>query len=248
MPNANPRPDRAPALPHPEWNRTALGHTRGRLGRAASGTLLLWVASGLAGGGGGPASGDAGSRAPTAGAFLTAPLVAQASRSEAAATPEEAAGHFIRSLRGVRWADAARFLDPEPLDDFRAVVTMITEVDASGAFLEYLTGTDATAYARLTSAEVFARALTALTDDMPGLTHSLYDRDDEILGVVEEGPDTAHVVYRTLARVSGAVPELKVMQLRRGPDGWRVFWSAELDVLETALRGARRLSDRGPAG
>lgn len=157
-------------------------------------------------------------------------------------TPEEAAERFIRSLRSVDWAAAAAVLDPEPLADFRALVTMITEVDESGAFLEYLTGTDSAAYARLGDREVFVRALTALTDDMPGLTHSLYDRDDRIVGGILEGADTAHVVYRTVARISGAVPEVKVMQLRRGPDGWRVLWTAELDVLETALRGARRLS------
>jgi hypothetical protein len=48
------------------------------------------------------------------------------------------------------------------------------------------------------------------------------------------------VVYRTVARISGAVPEVKVMQMRRGVAGWRVAWSDELEVLEAALRGAPR--------
>ncbi len=55
-----------------------------------------------------------------------------------------------------------------------------------------------------------------------------------------EGADAAHVVYRTTARISGGVPEMKVMTLSRTPDGWRVWWSDELEVLDAALRGIAR--------
>ena len=84
------------------------------------------------------------------------------------------------------------------------------------------------------------RAIGHLIDDMPGLMHSLYDRDDDVIGNVDEGPDDAHAVYRTTARLSGAIPEVKVMQLQRGPGGWRVLWSDELEVLDAALRGVGR--------
>lgn len=161
--------------------------------------------------------------------------------AELTASPDSAAALFIRSIRSMRWSAAAQFMDPEPLSLFHDVVTMITEPDASGDLLDYLTGTDTTAYRALDAREVFDRALTTLTGDMPGLTYSLQDRDDEFLGHVTEGTDSAHVVYRTQSRLSGALPEVKVMQMRRGPEGWRVLWSDELDVLETALRGAGRV-------
>lgn len=160
---------------------------------------------------------------------------------ELTASPDSAAALFIRSVRSMRWSAAAQFMDPEPLGLFHDVVTMITEPDASGDLLDYLTGTDRAAYGTLDAPEVFDRALTTLTGDMPGLTYSLQDRDDEFLGHVMEAPDSAHVVYRTQSRLSGALPEVKVMQMRRGPAGWRVLWSDELDVLETALRGSGRL-------
>jgi hypothetical protein len=160
---------------------------------------------------------------------------------ELTASPDSAAVLFIRSVRSMRWSAAAQFMDPEPLGLFHDVVTMITEPDASGDLLDYLTGTDPAAYGALDAPEVFDRALTTLMGDMPGLTYSLQDRDDEFLGHVMEGADSAHVVYRTESRLSGALPEVKVMQMRRGPEGWRVLWSDELDVLETALRGAGRL-------
>jgi hypothetical protein len=161
--------------------------------------------------------------------------------AELTATPDAAAELFIRSVRSLRWSAAAQFVDDETLGLFRDVVTMITEPEETGALLEYLTGTDPTGYDRLEPREVFDRALTALIADMPGLSHSFSDRDDEFLGHVAETPDSAHVVYRTEARISGAVPEVKVMQMRRGSAGWRVLWSDELDVLEAALRGAHRM-------
>ena len=175
------------------------------------------------------------------GFLATAQRASAQTLPELTASPDSAAALFIRSVRSMRWSAAAQFMDPEPLGLFHDVVTMITEPDASGDLLDYLTGTDRAAYGALDAPEVFDRALTTLTGDMPGLTYSLQDRDDEFLGHVAEGADSAHVVYRTQSRLSGALPEVKVMQMRRGPAGWRVLWSDELDVLETALRGAGRL-------
>lgn len=117
---------------------------------------------------------------------------------------------------------------------------MIADADSAGDVRRYLTDTDAAAYAGLASEEVVARALGATIDGMPGLMHAVYDRDDDVIGSVAEGADTAHVVYRTTARLSGAVPEVKVMQLARTEAGWRVLWSDELEVLDAALRGVPR--------
>ena len=161
--------------------------------------------------------------------------------AELTASPDSAAALFIRSVRALRWSAAAQFMDPEPLALYRDIVTMITEPEQAGDLLEYLTGADSATYAAMDAPEVFDRALTTLTGDMPGLSYNLRDRDDEVLGHVPEGADSAHVVYRTQSRISGALPEVKVMQMRRGPQGWRVLWSDELDVLEAALRGAGRV-------
>ncbi len=165
------------------------------------------------------------------------PTAAQTSPADATTTPSEAAGLFIRSVRAIRWDAAARFVAPETLDRFRTTVTMIADADTTGAIRTFLVRTDSAGLGALDPSEVFGRAVGAMVDDMPGLMHSLYDRDDEVLGHVTEGADTAHVVYRTTARLSGAVPEVKVMQLVRTPAGWRVLWSDELEVLEAALRG-----------
>lgn len=168
------------------------------------------------------------------------PLTAQ-TLDEVTATPDSTAALFLRSLRAIRWDTAARLIHDDTLERFKTSTRMMAAADASGEVSAYLVGADSTALPDLTAAEVFERAVGAVIDDMPGLMHSIYDRDDEVLGHVREGADTAHVVYRTTARLSGAVPEVKVMQLARaGNEGWRVRWSDELEILEAALRGATR--------
>lgn len=170
---------------------------------------------------------------PTAGAAQTL--------EELTATPESTAEIFLRSVRAIRWSAVAQFVHDETLERFRSTVRSFAAVDASGEVTEYLVDTDSTGLIALDAADVFARSMGVVIDDMPGLMHAIYDRDDEILGHVPEGEDRAHVVYRTTARLSGAVPEIKVMQLgRAGAGSWRVLWSDELEVLNAALRGVGR--------
>lgn len=156
-------------------------------------------------------------------------------------TPESAAELFLRSVRAIRWSAAAQFMHDETLGRFHMTSRMIAAADTSGEISRYLVGTDSTGLVVLEPAEVFARSIGATIDDLPGLMHSLYDRDDEVLGHVTEDDTTAHVVYRTTPRLSGAVSEVKVMQVRRAEEGgWRVLWSDELEVLDAALRGVGR--------
>ena len=178
--------------------------------------------------------------------LLTAVAVAAAVPSaraqtlaELTSTPESAADAFLRSVRAIRWEVTGQLLHPQTSDRFRTLVSMIAAADTTGEARRYLTGTDTGGFTALGDAEVFERAIGAMIDDMPGLMHALYDRDDEVLGHVAEGADSAHVVYRTLARIGGAVPEVKVMQLARVDEGWRILWSDELEVLDAALRGVR---------
>jgi len=192
---------------------------------APPGRATLWLACGLL----------TGAQAAASPTLLRAQSLAQRT-----ATPEATATLFLRSVRAIRWDAAAQLTHPRTLERFHTLVTMMSEADSAGQVRTYLTGTDAASYPTLSPADVFERALGAMMGDMPGLMHAVFDRDDEVLGHVLESADTAHVVYRTTARLSGAVPEVKVMQLTRTAAGWRVAWSDELEVLEAALRGVGR--------
>lgn len=168
-------------------------------------------------------------------------LAAQGTLAEATATPEGTADAFLRSLRAIRWDATAALLHPATLDRFHQVVTAVVEADTTGQVRATLVDVPGAAvYARLSPEEVFARSVGTMIDSMPGLMHAIFDRDDRVLGHLVEGSDTAHVVYRTTPRISGAVSEVNVLQLGRTARGWRVRWSDELQVLDTALRGFAR--------
>lgn len=157
------------------------------------------------------------------------------------ATPDSAAALFLRSVRAIRWSVAAQFVHDETLERFFETTRMLAAADTTGEISRYLVGVDSVSVRPLAPSDVFARSLGATIDGMPGLMHALYDRDDAVLGHVPDGDGMAHVVYRTTARISGAVSEVKVMQLGRSDDGgWRVLWSDELEVLDAALRGVGR--------
>ncbi|MEM7414836.1 MAG: hypothetical protein AAF389_05010 [Gemmatimonadota bacterium] len=155
-------------------------------------------------------------------------------------TPDEAAGHFLRSVRAIRWETAAEFLHAETQQRFRATVEMIVDADTTGVMLAFLVEGGRADLGARPDVDVFDDAIGAVIDDMPGLMHAMYDRDDSVVGAVSEGDVDAHVVYRTTARISGATSEVKVMQLRETDAGWRVVWSDELEVLDAALRGISR--------
>jgi len=180
--------------------------------------------------------------AATVAAPITAPSTVEAQElAELTETPEAAAGLFLRAVRAIRWSAAAQFIHAETLERFFTTTRMFAAADTTGEISRLLVGTDSVALAELDASEVFARSIGATIDGMPGLMHALYDRDDEVLGHVAEGDSVAHVVYRTTARISGAVPEVKVMRLGRADaGGWRVLGSDELEVLDAALRGVGR--------
>ena len=160
--------------------------------------------------------------------------------SEVTHTPEGTATLFLRAIRAIRWGAAAQLLHDTTLERFHFTVTTIANGDQSGELGAYLVQTDSAGLAALDPTEIFDRAIGAVIDDMPGLMHALYDRDDDVIGSVDEDPESSHTVYRTTARISGAVPEVKVMQLAATPSGWRVVWSDELEVIQAALYGVGR--------
>jgi len=174
------------------------------------------------------------------------PVAAQ-TLAQLTASPDSTAVLFLRSVRAIRWRAAAQFIHPATLERFRDVVGYMVNTDSTGALLKEFTGVSTDAQLRaLPPAVVFDRAVGRMVDDMPGFMHSLFDHDDHVIGHVTEGADSAHVVYRTIERLQGAQPEVRVIQMARTPEGWRVLWSDELEVLEAALRGIPRT--RRPPG
>ena len=162
--------------------------------------------------------------------------------------PDSVATEFQSALRAVAWRAALVRLHPEALEDFHLRISILVESDTTRAPIQKLYPDGGLATFRSTSKEeVFLRVLEVLSEDALGLVHALVVRDVEVVGHVPEGPEMAHVVYRSTADLSGAEPELRLMTMKRDGDRWRVRASQEVDILFEAFRGISR-ERRGPGG
>ncbi len=163
--------------------------------------------------------------------------------------PDSVATEFQSALRAVAWRAAVQRLHPEALEDFHYRMTLLVEMDTTRAPLEKLyPGGGLETYHQKSAEEVFLRVMEVLSEDAPGLVHALVVREVEVIGHVPEAPELAHVVYRSTADLSGAVPELRLMTMKRDGDRWRVLSSQELDILVEAFRGISRKRSPPPGG
>jgi len=163
--------------------------------------------------------------------------------------PDSIATEFQSALRAVAWRAAVARLHPDALEDFHYRMSLLVEMDTTRAPLEKLYPRGGLEiYRRKSAEEVFLRVMEVLSEDAPGLVHALVVREVEVIGHVPEAPDLAHVVYRSTADLSGAVPELRLMTMKRDGDRWRVLSSQELDILVEAFRGISRKRSPPPGG
>lgn len=148
------------------------------------------------------------------------------------------ADEFHRSFQSMVWEGLAERLHPDALAYLRLSVEITVDADSSGWALRELLGDvpDRSAFDALSDAEVLVRVMSGVEREVPGLFSSLVSRRSEILGQVDEGADTAHVVYRIVTLAQGAEPRVRALTLTRVGERWRVRFAEEIDVLHTALR------------
>lgn len=158
-------------------------------------------------------------------------------RAQAPDPPEVVAEAFNRGFQSMAWAGLVQRLHPEALAHLRYAADILVQVDTTGYVLStFLGDVDRAAYAELPDGEVVRRVLTAVQTEAAGLLSSLVSRRTQVLGVIPEGEDR-HVVYRIVALVQGAQPQVRVMTLSRVEGHWRVRDAEDIQVLHTAIRG-----------
>ena len=187
-------------------------------------------------------------RLTVAAAACLAPL--RLAAQAAPKSPEVVAQEFLDGFRSSAWRATAQRLDAEALERFRGVVTMMTRIPEGARFREVvLGGADSAAYEAMDDERVFAETAAGVFARMPGLLHALAVKDVEVVGAIRGASgDTAWAVYRSLAALSGAETETRVMTLVRRDGRWGVSRAPEMEVLLTALRGLPLGPDDAAAG
>jgi len=170
-------------------------------------------------------------------ASLHGPVTASAQRP-LPETPDSLAAEFQTAIRVAAWEAAARRMHPEALERIRQRIDVLVEADTTGKVIAAIFGDMSEAeYHELSAADVFVAVMLAMNRHIRGVLYFIVIEDIEILGTVEEPPQLAHVVYRSSAQLSGAVPEVRVMTLKRTEEGWRVLKTQELETIREAARG-----------
>ncbi|MEK9502630.1 hypothetical protein [Gaopeijia maritima] len=147
------------------------------------------------------------------------------------------AAEFLRGFQSMAWEGLTQRLHPEALDYLRLAIVIQIDADSSGWALSNLGGSDSrAAFDALSDAEVFVGVMRWTQSNALGLINSFVSRDAELVGIVPEGADTAHAVYRVTTHAYGAEPTVQVATLARTPAGWKVIEAPEIRALHTALR------------
>lgn len=167
---------------------------------------------------------------------LPAPTWAQA-RSE---SPQQVARHFMQAVQAGDWTGMAALMHPAALRQLRELLTVLVEAPKADDIRQQLLGVSTIAEARaLSDTALFAALMRRTTQQSAGLADVLRSAQTEILGQVDEGRDTTHVVYRMTMTVEGApVTKMDVMSLARSPDGWRGLLKGDISALAAAIRTA----------
>lgn len=161
--------------------------------------------------------------------------------------PDSLAAEFQTAIRVAAWSAAARRMHPEALERIQQRIDILVEADTTGKVIAAIFNDMSEAdYRELSSADVFVAVMEAMNRHIRGVLYFIVIEDIEILGTVEEPPDLAHVVYRSSAQLSGAVPEVRVMTLKRTDEGWRVLKTPELETIREAARGFIMRQDPPP--
>jgi hypothetical protein len=166
-------------------------------------------------------------------AAQVSPLQAQPDLSP----PDTVAAEYFRGFQSMAWDGLAQRIHPEALAYLRLAIDIQIDADTTGWSLANL-GNSASRddYDQRPDALVFADAMRWVQANAPGLLSSMVSRSVEAIGVVMEGSDAAHAVYRVTTLAYGAEPVAQVASLLRTDAGWKVREASEIRVLHTALR------------
>ena len=165
-------------------------------------------------------------------------LAAQQSRP---ATPEALADRVGALNIAGDWAGLADLMDPDQMARVHTTFGALLALEGDPALYEMFDVSDLAGYNALSPRAVMA-ALLRIAEAEGGLA-DVEIASSTMLGVVSEGSDTAHVVFRQVADTPyGSLSVADVLTMHRIADGWVLLMTPDLEGtllgIETAIYGA----------
>lgn len=171
-----------------------------------------------------------------AAALAATPVFAQGP----AQTPEQVTQEYLQATRDTNWSRMAALLHPTALAEVHGLFAPVLECQtprAAEARRAIFGITSAVQAARMPDSTLVAalfRASAGRDADLAAILHTARLR---VLGHVEEGRDTVHVVSRlTVSLDSLPFGQMEVVSLARDGSTWRVLLKSDLSALAVVLR------------
>jgi len=175
-------------------------------------------------------------RAPHAQATPAQTGPAQAQTVE---TPEQVTERFVAAMRAADWNGMASLMHQNALKEMRQLLSGVFEAPNGAQIRQQLLGVTTVQQAQaLSDTTVFASLMRMTTQDAD-VAELLRSAKVQVLGHVNEGADTVHVVYRMAMTINGIpITKMDVMSLARSPVGWRGLLKGDVTALAAGIRAA----------
>ncbi len=160
-------------------------------------------------------------------------------QAQTAETPEQVTERFVAAMRAADWNGMASLMHQNALKEMRQLLSGVFEAPNAGPIRQQLLGVSTVQQAQaLSDTAVFASLMRMTTQDAD-VAELLRSAKVEVLGHVNEGADTVHVVYRMAMTINGIpITKMDVMSLARSPVGWRGLLKGDVTALAAGIRAA----------
>jgi hypothetical protein len=164
---------------------------------------------------------------------------AQTASVQTVETPEQVTERFIAAMRAADWNGMASLMHQNALKEMRQLLSGVFEAPNAGPIRQQLLGVTTVQQAQaLSDTAVFASLMRTTTQDAD-VAELLRSAKVQVLGHVNEGADTVHVVYRMAMTINGIpITKMDVMSLARSPVGWRGLLKGDVTALAAGIRAA----------
>jgi glycerol-3-phosphate dehydrogenase len=145
----------------------------------------------------------------------------------------------MEAMRAADWHGMAALMHPDALREMRRLLDALFEAPNADAFREQLLGVKTVAEAKMLSDTAVFASLMRATSQQAGMAEALRSATIQVLGHVNEGADTTHVVYRMALTIDSIpITRMDVMTLARSPQGWRGLLKGDVSALAARIRAA----------
>jgi hypothetical protein len=167
------------------------------------------------------------------------PQAQQTAPAQIAETPEQVTDRFVAAMRTGDWNGMASLMHQNALKEMRQLLAGVFEAPNAGPIRQQLLGVTTVEQTKALSDTAVFASLMRMTMQDADVAELLKSAKVQVLGHVNEGADTVHVVYRMAMTVNGIpITKMDVMSLARSPVGWRGLLKGDVSALAAGMRQA----------